>query len=177
MKSRIQLVCPVSGQRAKPIEYAEGGEGIFEPYEPEGAVDLPSWWGRIALDIMVPNTDLIAEIEERREIEIDAALAQIDTALNTPGIDPGQRAHLQMLVATGQARKDAEALVAERYPTPEPYSMLRLQYPVLGSEAVPAAIKGLRAAGFTIDTEALRDAGYPKSLLKLIEPEPEPETP
>ena len=69
-KSTLNLVCPVTGKRAKPIPLDEDApEGEFVVVDPDDAAPrLPVGWGRLTIDIVVVNP-AVAEVETARAAE------------------------------------------------------------------------------------------------------------
>ena len=149
MKSQIKLVCPVSAQIAA-MPYADDEEGTFVPYEGDDDIDLPVGWGRLVLDVVAPNPE-IGEATRARELEVKAAMKQIQAMVKDESVPEAQRKMVADELKSGKAKKEVEAQPAERIPIPtEGTVVLRLAFPVLGSEAVGAALKALRDAGFPI---------------------------
>lgn len=160
MKSRINLVCPVSGVEAD-IPYADDEEGTFVPYESEEDVDLPLGWGRLAFDVVAPNPE-IEGVKKAREAAVKERMdffRSMATAPDEAGASDAQkeaqkvqRETLKKEIKSGQALKIATADTEEQIPMPEEETVvLRLQYPVLSPEAVGALVKALKDAGFPIE--------------------------
>lgn len=148
MKSTIQLVCPVSGARAKPVPYADSEEGTFLPHVEDAPPDLPVGWGRLVIDVVVRNPEIKTVLTARAQ-EMARAMETLEQAANDGSATaPQVREHID----SGAATKAAEEAINAELPLPEDRKVyLRLQYPVLSDEAVGAAIKALRDAGFPIE--------------------------
>jgi hypothetical protein len=150
MKSSIKLACPVSGKTAS-VPYADDEEGKFVPYEGDDEIDLPRGWGRMVFDVVAPNPE-IAEVAETRAKEVRAAMKQIKSASADPKLSEEERAEVKADLDSGKVLQEVEAEAARRLPLPEQETVvLRLAFPVLSDEAVGAAIKALRDAGFPIE--------------------------
>lgn len=149
MKSSITLICPVSGKRARAIPLTDAIEGEFVHYEPEddAPVDLPLGWGRLVLDVHAKNPEHAAALAQRSEAAREAKTSW-DAALADAKVPEDQKAQLRAELESGQAAEQLETVLDDRFPLPEEYVLMRLQYPVLSDDAVTALVKALRAAGF-----------------------------
>ena len=162
-QSKITLICPVSGKRVS-IPYALEGQGVFLPCDEADPMDLPIGWGRLVIDVVVPNSEIEA-VRIVRDEEVRAAIDQLRNVLaSTDRLIAGaaadqeraalqmQRSAVQAELDSGRAKLDAQKIIEDKHPMPaEATSLLRLQFQVLSDEAMGAALRALRDAGFPIE--------------------------
>jgi len=143
-----QYTCPVSKKKARDTEAEDIELDIVA--EDDDPVDLPEGWGRLTLDVAIPNPE-VAKVEAQRAAE------------RTRGIDD-----LKKLAADTKApkhfREQAQAqlddttrideTLAAQYPLPDAVTVWRrISFPVLSDETITALSAALDQLGFPKVTE------------------------
>ncbi len=134
--SFLTLVCPVTARRARlPADLAAGEIAIEEPEEP---IQLPAGWGRLAIEIAVPNPE-IEVVERRRAME----RANYEATMADPATPEDVKAQL---AANFDAALDAQ------WPLPEHAVVWqRVAFEALSPEALAAGVQALAGAGYPLE--------------------------
>lgn len=148
MNSFTRLTCPVTGRHIR-VPFSSVEDGVFAVVEPDDdSHELPEGWGRLVLEISVPNPEVVI-VAGHRDQEVAAALEELRQTLTREDLPKGQREQLQTALDLGTAERDIREAVEERNPGPDDLVVTaRSTFPVLSLEALRQAVEGLSKVGF-----------------------------
>lgn len=152
-RSRILLVCPISGRQADPIDYtADAPEGEWFEVDPGEPLDLQVGWGRMTIERAIPNPEIKRVLAERAE-HIEEAMNLLKAALQDPKTSPENRREIRTMIQSGQARLEVEQRAEDALPLPaSPLALQRMVFPVLAPETLKWTFDALAVVGFPIET-------------------------
>lgn len=149
MSSSTRFVCPITNKSAR-VALDDAPDGVFVVAgDEDDALALPLRWGRLTLEVVVPNPEIAAVLSER-EREINGALRDLRQRAESEEASAEEREQLLGVLQDGTAEQDIRAVVEERHPLPEDDEItVRASFSAISDEAIRIATEALSKAGFT----------------------------